>query len=393
MESNQSKTHHKKCAGKQYNKRQQLESPAESMPKVTRIIDLNDDCLVKIFGHLDLQSLFNVAVANEWLRPAAGDVYKRKYGAKSVQISRCDDYRPSMRAPVQNIREIELHPIKEIHNCVKVRGLKTTLQCLRCFGSSISDLRICYKQSQSKRYGYLHQYINDYCFESLTDLSFLEMPNIAIEQFQKNFVNVREVHISRSDLKEQLSLFSKWFPNMLRLNLFRIRMGNQFIASQFQSLEELSISGCTEMELKTKVAELLRMNRQLKILSIDMNNERPLPAIDLLDAIMENASLTKLTVSSDHYSREYPEVNSEEVQRVAIEHSGLVGLSLQNYRFQAEDAIALIRQLGSLKKFRFWVSDSEYLQLVSHLKNSEWRTDKFLHKANNQMGQIVTLNR
>lgn len=52
----------------------------------TKCTDLNDDCLQKIFEHLNLIELFNVAVANEWLRPAAGIVYKRKFGMKKVEM-------------------------------------------------------------------------------------------------------------------------------------------------------------------------------------------------------------------------------------------------------------------------------------------------------------------
>lgn len=32
--------------------------------------NVNDFCLIEIFGHLDLQSLYNVAIANEWQRVA-----------------------------------------------------------------------------------------------------------------------------------------------------------------------------------------------------------------------------------------------------------------------------------------------------------------------------------
>lgn len=68
-----------------HSKRQRLENSDEK-PAVAvstmKIIDLNDDCLVKIFGHLGLNELFNVSIASEWLRPAARDVYKHKFGTK-----------------------------------------------------------------------------------------------------------------------------------------------------------------------------------------------------------------------------------------------------------------------------------------------------------------------
>lgn len=64
----------------------------------TRIIDVNDDCLRKISQYLDLHNFFNVAIANEYLRPAAAEVYKHKYGEKDVNIHECDDYRRRTRS-------------------------------------------------------------------------------------------------------------------------------------------------------------------------------------------------------------------------------------------------------------------------------------------------------
>lgn len=62
-------------------------SAVEEPARPTKIIDLNDDCLVKIFKSLNIEDLFNVAVANEWLRPAANSVYKRKFGAKKIHLN------------------------------------------------------------------------------------------------------------------------------------------------------------------------------------------------------------------------------------------------------------------------------------------------------------------
>lgn len=85
METRQSKL---KRSLENNEKRKSKCSRAETpdQPMTTKIVDLNDDCLLKIFGHLDLKSLLNVAIANEWLRPAVVDVHKQKYGAKPIRI-------------------------------------------------------------------------------------------------------------------------------------------------------------------------------------------------------------------------------------------------------------------------------------------------------------------
>lgn len=63
---------------------QQLQTAGQST--TTKITDLNDDCLVKCFKYLDLISLFKVSVASKWLRPAANDVYNRKFGSNKVRF-------------------------------------------------------------------------------------------------------------------------------------------------------------------------------------------------------------------------------------------------------------------------------------------------------------------
>lgn len=63
-------------------------SPSEplldQLMQTTKITDLNDDCLERIFMLLDVENLLNVKLANKWLGPAADIVYKRKFGTYSV---------------------------------------------------------------------------------------------------------------------------------------------------------------------------------------------------------------------------------------------------------------------------------------------------------------------
>lgn len=124
----------------------------ENGPQPMKITGLNDDCLVKIFKDLDLESLFNVAVANQWLRPAARHVYKRRFGGNRVDIIG-DGYSST---PLENCKSI-----------ISVAGLKMCLQYLRCFGPSIIDLVVRYAEWNDVRCEHIHFYINKYCTESL----------------------------------------------------------------------------------------------------------------------------------------------------------------------------------------------------------------------------------
>lgn len=148
----------------------------------TKITDLNDDCLIEIFAHLDFQSLLNVAFANEFLRPAARYTYKRKFGAIEVNIERWES--------------IYVSHYRKGLNSIAVAGFKPCLQYLRCFGSTIRSLCINYNYFYTTRYNYVHRYINYYCAESLNLMKFHDMPNITINEFnQKKFINVRTIQL------------------------------------------------------------------------------------------------------------------------------------------------------------------------------------------------------
>lgn len=171
----------------------------------TKMIDLDDDCLERIFHHLDLISLFNVAVANEWMRPAARSVYKRPFGHKPSFIA---DY----------TRSSDAEPY-ECDNTIHVHGLKACLQYLRCLSSSISDLYIWYGNWNKVKCRHIDQYINKYCANSLTVIGFLDKPIISTHHFEKPFDNVQEVYISDVNLYNQLASFLPCFPNLSSLKL------------------------------------------------------------------------------------------------------------------------------------------------------------------------------
>lgn len=62
------KHQHKTNNNEQLQRRYQQQELPNDQPKSvppTKIIDLNDDCLMKIFHHLNLKNLYNVAVASE----------------------------------------------------------------------------------------------------------------------------------------------------------------------------------------------------------------------------------------------------------------------------------------------------------------------------------------
>lgn len=335
----------------------------EPTVKTTKIIDLNDDCLVQIFNHLSLESLFNVAIANEWLRPAAGIVYNRKFGKKRVGIYECADYYPSILSSEYQIHEEE----RGIR--IRIYGLRLCLQYLRCFGGLITDLVIHYDKSKSKRYQYVHHYINDYCTTSLTHILFMNRPKISIDRFTQPFINVTDVCVSCCKLGKQLPHFAELFPNLQRLTLCHVRLSYGFERAPFQHLEHFCVHTGSKNGFRIHDAtNLLRMNPQLQSLEIQCHGKK-ITLNSFLDVVKENQSLIKCIVN---FQFAIISVHSSEVQRLINEHPSLIELGLAQYQFTADDVIALTQQLKSLTTFKFSMQNSSDLVELEARLDHKW---------------------
>lgn len=341
----------------------QIKSQLPELPDetTTKIIDLNDDCLIKIFGHLDLQNLFNVAVANEFLRPAAYAVYKREFTQKRVVITPHTSF-PSKICSIHNGKE---------DSCIRIYGARAPIQYLRCFGGSIEDLEIDYNGAKSKRYHFIHHYINEYCAESLIQLSFSHTSKLSITNFAKPFTNVTMVSISFCKLHKQLPLLVKLFPNLRSLSIYHVRLTRGFHYALFQHLEHLCIYASKKSFLPIDASNLLYMNRQVQRLEIQTYGKK-ITMKTLLDIIKDNQSITKLIVK--HHFAIFS-VKEFEVQRLVSEHPSLIELDLDKYRFTLNNAMELIQRLKLLKIFRFGLEKPDDLDRLKTKLEHSWRID------------------
>lgn len=333
----------------------------------TKIIDLNDNCLEKIFGYLDYQSLLSVGIANEYLRPAANYVYKRKFHDKILNIH---------GVPIHSNPSIKYHTWV-CYEKVSFSDLKTCLQFLRCFGSSLTNLHIYYKISTIEHYEHVHRYMNQYCAETVAELAFIEKPRMPIDHFVKPFVNVHTLAAHYCHYGEQMSSFSKWFPNLRTLKLFNVLMDDRWINPPFQHLEHVRIhlnnngrNGFT----KSEAAQLVCSSHQLRQLKMYMPDRQGMTLNTLLNFIENKPSIEVLALIMNKYRWQ---VKLNEVQRIITEHPTLIELDVSNFKFIADHVLLLIRQLNFLRYFEFQLdvrSDIEYTQFVSTLY-AGWRAN------------------
>lgn len=358
------------------NANQRRSSNDENTPPKRQRLEVLDEAplpveVIDAIENMNPQNLFKIANSNS-LSTAAGStaagVYQRKFGTKPVVICDYEDIRQNsyIRHP-----EKFTSTVVEYGGKIYILGLKAYLPYLRCFGRSISNLTIDYNGSKSKRVIYLHQFINDYCCKSLVKIAFFRMPSIAIKQFQQVFANARLLSVSQSDLGKQIPAFAKCFPNLRAFNAIDTKLMERFGAQRFKHLEHLKIHEriCSrEFTSIQFVADLLNGSRRLNSLDIALCMDTEEPISVLLDLIRSNRLITKL-ISSTKFAAN---VSLADVRRIINEHPTLIELNLSRNHFAADDAIALIRQLNSLKKITLTIDNLDCGRFESQLRDG-WK--------------------
>lgn len=343
------------------NEQSDLNNQPTKIPKEpTKIIALNDECLVKIFSRLDLKSLFNVAIANEWLRPAAAKIYGKKYGVRIVHI------KPS--------KPNGFLPLIEFEDAIAINGLKWCLLFLRCFGKFITNLKVSYRLNSNAAYGHINQYITTYCAEHLVRFTLDRAPNVFNELFCKSYANVECASICYGVLGEEFLSFPAWLPNVRRLKLDQVELEQEFTDVQFKHLDHLNINlGFDNSDAaKSSAFRLLNANRQLRNVIMTIEGEHfSEPLVTLLDIIKNNDQISTLIIRAGRINSTVKRI---QMQRIVDEHRDLAEFDMDCHKFTANDAIWLIHRLHSAQTFNLRINDpSEYQKLEAKLaKNGKW---------------------
>lgn len=286
-----------------------VDDPCSTM----KITDLNIDCLEKVFNHLGINDLFNIAELNLHLREAAKLSYRHRFRATNVFL---DDITVYPRRIELNYDASYLH----YGECIRSEDLRSTYKLLRYFGNSISILTFlfdstCVERSRQRLHSAefyenscarLMMYINEYCFESLKEIRFegnfgsgIEF-NKALENLAKPFPNVETINMKR-DFHFQKN-FSALFPKMKKMvyDLSTSTSDIERIIGHYPLLKHLqvrihwygatSVSSEDRTEIGIKIAShlnsFIQLNPHIQTLSIPF-----LPNETFLDSLSENLPL------------------------------------------------------------------------------------------------------
>lgn len=175
-----------------------MDSVDKDANTMTKLTDVNTDCLQIVFNYLNLRDLLNIADANKHLKSAAEFVFARFFGKKTIFLRVMFAYSDDL---------LEMSQQK-----IEINALKTSLQLMRCFGALISKLEYDYSiESFPKHRNKLDWYINEYCAESLRDIEFFTISEEVFENIEKSFLNVKSLRFNYCTLGMFFSLYRNLF--------------------------------------------------------------------------------------------------------------------------------------------------------------------------------------
>lgn len=113
----------------------------------------------------------------------AMDVFKRKYSKRTFRIS----------GPFSDEKN---ENFQESGDFISFQRIELIFKTMQMFGHHISSLRIVYKRLKPHEYEKIHQFITEYCRESLIELEFDAVKRNVLNEFDKPFLSVEKVHFS-----------------------------------------------------------------------------------------------------------------------------------------------------------------------------------------------------
>lgn len=224
-------------------------------PIAITILNVNNDCLEKVFDLLSLEDLLNLADSNTYLRSSVLPVLRRKlkFEVKVVEIDISSNFVHSTI----------------FDDVIAIRKPLAAFKTLRLFGQEIKYLsmdnahRFCNKLSWK-----IKDYVCEYCSDSLVSLEVVIGPDV---KATKPFTKLETLSITRTAMC--ISNFNESFPVLRRLILNQYRARPSWVpimtATKFNQLEELSVDNDTAVKhVSSDVRKLVKLNRGLRCLSL-----------------------------------------------------------------------------------------------------------------------------
>lgn len=164
-----------------------------------RLIDINADCLRKIFKPLSLDQLIDLVDANLTDCEEDENVF-------NIQTDvRTHPYQASIRdAFLENVRTTDIDAFSNDPDYFWYDE-----KTLRYFGSLIADISLSYYSEFYRHNAQIEEALLKYCTTTLSKISINNSDQCAFENIDEPFTNVTEITITNGYLSKELSDFNK----------------------------------------------------------------------------------------------------------------------------------------------------------------------------------------
>lgn len=194
----------------------------------TEILDLNDDCIDKVFGYLSYDDVLSACQVCVRFEDRARDVFKRER------------------------HNIEMFSVKA----------NESIHLLRHIGPALSKLELFFGEDVIKNQQTIDT-VTKCCVENLTEITLhcLTKRN----KLRKSFVHVTKLTLSFCDLVGRFKLV-KWFPNLTCLTYHYTKNLKKFMKQNIPTMHTLNINYVTTHQ---ETIVMLTSNPQIKSLSLN----------------------------------------------------------------------------------------------------------------------------
>lgn len=335
----------------------------------TKMTDLNQTVLEKIFDHLNLGDLLSIKDTNKQFKEAADWIFRRKYGKSKMIFWATHASRSS-------------HPLWKA-NDIYIDDFTLCLKTLRCFGHAIPNLELNYLKINENKCVEIDYYVLKYC-SALADITFKHAGENTLKYMAKPFEKIEKISIEDSYLCGKLAEFNKWFPRLCALELkFYMRIGDcKSLEKPFPHLESLTIDTQVNNIRWINIINFLRLNPQLRRLHIsDYFDMKFLQSANKHLHFLENLTISKWT--EEEFSHDGESVQFKNVRNLTIDFARFckvprIPLRLDQLETFTVDAVYMCRFNDNFIDFMRRHSTIRKLKIV-------WQNYAFQRKVTNSL--------
>lgn len=230
-----------------------------------KIVHLSDECLVKIFRHLNLADLTSVAEANVRLAASAKQVFAQVH----------ENHRLFIRSRGDVIQIPEWHPLVDRGRCTLTGQIMENM--FKHFGKYLRRIKVLHTiiGFRGTPNFNLVKLIAEHCSETLIELECFGRTTFSIfHRIDKAFVRLEKLILSEIlTVESPLKNFNKIFPNLRFLEFHNVFHVHQLVLDQqFPRLEHFGLYTFPYVKFDERhilyIQKIVAKNPQIKSLSV-----------------------------------------------------------------------------------------------------------------------------